>query len=364
MKFLRKLFDKKDNKVFTNKDFWEWFQNNEKEFFKIVKNHEKIQSDFFDKLSPKLEALREGYFFLAGMLDENTAELIITADGNILNIAFVEDLINDAPNLKNWKFTALKPAMDIPEFSIKMDEYVFDNEHLFFYYNEYANYPDEIDICIIHKDLNENNRSQIVNGTYIFLDNYLGELKFIEDIDSIEILEPSEAEKDLIPIGKLKEFLNWRQKEFVEKYEGDWYTSDSDSYSMLTAELEDGNNLLAVVNSNLLNWDKKASHPWVAIVTIKYDGTATNGMPTSEDLSILNQIEDEISELLKDHDGYLNVGRQTAQNKRELYFVCKDFRKPSKVLSETKKTYQNQFEIDINIYKDKYWRTFERFNKR
>jgi hypothetical protein len=43
-----------------------------------------------------------------------------------------------------------------------------------FYSNEHAKYPDEIDITIVHKDFNEENKTIITSGTFIFLDNYLG----------------------------------------------------------------------------------------------------------------------------------------------------------------------------------------------
>jgi hypothetical protein len=35
-----------------------------------------------------------------------------------------------------------------------------------------AEYPDEIDITIVHKDFNEENKTTITSGTFIFLDNY------------------------------------------------------------------------------------------------------------------------------------------------------------------------------------------------
>jgi predicted fused transcriptional regulator/phosphomethylpyrimidine kinase len=56
------------------------------------------------------------------MLDDDTAELVLTADGSLLNIAFVEDLVETAPNLKGWKFTALKPAMENEDFTINMGD--------------------------------------------------------------------------------------------------------------------------------------------------------------------------------------------------------------------------------------------------
>jgi len=65
----------------------------------------------------------------------------------------------------------------------------------------------------------------ILYGIYIFLDNYLGELDFLNNIDNLKVINKKEAEKELVSIGKLKDFLIWRQKEFIEKYEGVWYNT-------------------------------------------------------------------------------------------------------------------------------------------
>ena len=126
--------------------------------------------------------------------------------------------------------------------------------------------------------------------------------------------------------------------------------------------MESGNFLIATVNADLLNWDSKASHPWLCVLTIKYDGSKTNGMPGDTDYKTLDVIEDEIMEELKDVEGYLNVGRQTADSEREIYFACKDFRLPSKVFYNVQKKYSDKYEIEFEIYKDKYWRSLERLN--
>lgn len=359
---LKNIFSKKNEPIKSYANFWSWFQNNEKTFYDVVKTHKDVEKSFFDKLSPKLAELKEGYYFLAGMLDDNTAELVLTADGNIKNIAFVEELVAQAPNIEGWKFTALKPAHNIENLAMQMAGHAFDREKLSFYSNDHPDYPDEIDISIVHNDLTDENRKQIENGTYIFLDILLGELHFATNIDNLKIIGPHEAEKELIPIEKLNSFLIWRQKEFIEKYEGVRCNTDNDSYSMLEAKLNNGNPLLAIINTELLNWENKASHPWAAILTLKYNGSENNGMPDQDDYAFLNDIEDEILQDLTDKDGYLNIGRQTANGEREIYFACKDFRKPSKVFFKTQQKYAGKFEIDYDIYKDKYWQSFERFN--
>ncbi|HYV94565.1 MAG TPA: DUF695 domain-containing protein [Chitinophagales bacterium] len=360
MGFLENMLSKKDEPIKSNNDFWNWFQKNERTFYKVVRENGNVERDFFNKLSPKLKELKDGFFFLTGMYNETTIELVITADGAIRNIVFVEELIDSAPKIDSWKFTALKPSLDIKDVGIKMDGYDFGKDSLFFYSNNHYDFPDEIDITVIHKDFNEVNKRTITNGTFIFLDTYLGELNFVTTIDSIKVVGRDGAQNELIPIEKLKDFLTWRQKEFVEKYEGIRRNTENDSYSSYTAELQNGNALMAIINTRLLTWDGKASHPWVLTIEIKYS-RENNGMPDPETYKLLDDIEQEIMDELKDFDGYLNIGRQTGDGVREIYFACRDFRKPSKVLYKAEQKYSDILGFTYDIYKDKYWQTFKRF---
>lgn len=361
MSFLKNILGKKDEPVKSKEDFWNWFQKNEKSFHRVVKKNGNVEKDFFEKLSPKLNELQEGFFYLTGMYDASTVELVITADGAIRNIVFVEELVNAAPEIEGWKFTALKPSLAIKDVGIKMDGYVFNNESLSFYANDHTDFPDEIDITIIHRDFNETNKRSITNGTYIFLDNYLGELNLATTIDNLSVIGKKDAQKELIPIEKLKDFLIWRQKEFVEKYEWVRRNTENDNYSILTSELQNGDALIAAINTELLKWDLKASHPWVLNIEIKYDGRSNGGMPDEETYKLLDEIENEIMNELKDFDGYLNIGRQTGNGAREIYFACRDFRKPSIVLRKAEQGYSDKLGFTYSIYKDKYWQTFKRF---
>jgi len=363
MNIFKNIFGKKTESIKTYEDFWSWFQKNENTFFEVVNNHRNIEKDFLNKISPKLNELKEGFYFLSGMYNADTAELIITADGNAKNIVFIEELISHSPKLERWKFTAFKPATDIKGVNIEMAGHQFNSKNISFYSNEFPDFPDEIDITVVHNDLNEKNKSEVGNGTYIFLDNYLGELDFLNNIDNLSIVGTQENQNELIPIEKLKDFLIWRQKEFIEKYEGVRYDTANDEYSVLEATLKSGNTLIAVVNSELLNWDRKASHPWIAILKLKFDGSKNNGMPNENDYKKLSDIEEEIMQELKDYDGYLNIGRETAEGEREIYFACKDFRKPSKLFFKVQQNYSNVFEIEYDIFKDKYWQYFDRYNQ-
>ena len=90
MSFLTSLLGKKDQPIRCPKALWSWFQTNEAAFYKVVKSNGNIEKDFFNKLAPKLDQLKDGIYFLTGMYNDSTAELVLTADGAIENIVFVE----------------------------------------------------------------------------------------------------------------------------------------------------------------------------------------------------------------------------------------------------------------------------------
>jgi Family of unknown function (DUF695) len=364
MSFLKKLFSKNTiTKININKDFWDWFLLQEKTFYKVVKENNNIPKNFFEKIGPKLDELNDGYFYLTGMIEDNIAELIITAEGRIKNIVLVEELVKAAPKIDGWLITALKPAIEKEDAGISIYDYEFDVNNIHFYSTENANTPDEIEITVVHPSCNKENEEDITHGVNIFLDNFLGELNFATKIDSLNVVGVKDAEAELIPMKKLKDYLIWREKEFIEKYDAVRHNIENDNYSILQGELENGNKVFSLFNTDLLQWDAKASHPWITSIELKFDGSKHNGMPDDKTFKLLDKIEEEIGRVLKDTDGYLNVGRETANGVREVFIACYEFRKPSVVLFELANKYAGVIEIEFEIYKDKYWKTFERFEE-
>lgn len=361
MSFFTSLFRKKEVPITNYADFWQWFQQHEQQFHKVVKKHQHIERDFLNQLSDALVGVQEGIYFLTGMYDEHTAELIFTADGIVNHIVFVEELVAHAPSLNGWRFTAHKPGEKVDDIVIEMDGIRYDSSSLFFFAKSNSEYPDEIDLTFLHSGLTRDQLKDRGNGIFIFIDNYIGELNFVQQIDSYRLKGCDEVVEELIPIAKLKDYLVWREKEFIEKYEGVRYHTADDGYHLMEATLESGNRLIAVINTDLLEWDAKASHPWVAVLTIEFKGE--NGLPTSADFETLQVIEDRLLATLKDSEGYLYVGRKTANNERDIYFACRDFRKPSSEFREICRAYLANFTMTYEVYKDKYWQTFEGFRK-
>ncbi|REC47108.1 DUF695 domain-containing protein [Chryseobacterium pennipullorum] len=339
-------------------NFWDWFLTREQDFYNVVKNgaQQEIEKDFFDVISPRLTEIKDGYYFLTGMRDEATAELIITVDGEIKNIAFAEELIEEAPELAHWKFTALKPAIDIQKVNVNLDDNQFNKDNISFYANEQEEYPDEIDLVFVYHG-NAQNKNAMTTGVCIFLDNVLGELNFATQIDTFAVIGIDEAQKELIPIEKLKDFLDWREREFIEKYRTTQRADQEEEFSILRAHLENDRPLIACMNLGLLKYEATASYPWVCILKMHYNGDANDGLPEKEDFEKLSNIEDKAVEDLK-KEGYLYIGRESADNQKDSFFVGKDFRKISKVFNTLKKD-NPEYRISYRIFKDKYWQYFK-----
>ncbi|MBK5648435.1 DUF695 domain-containing protein [Acinetobacter proteolyticus] len=369
MSFFKKLFGKKEQQIQINRnryaEFWQWFEQHQQDFHRIVeaRNQDAIQEGFFDKLWTELVNVHDGIFFLAGMADEHTAELILTPDGVIRNIIFVEELIAAAPEITGWKFTALKPAIDIQQTSIGMHGHEFSQKTLSFYLKDHPEYPDEIDLFVVHDEYNEEQKSEFLQGVYIFLDNYLGEYDSVTKLDQVSVQSRKDAEKELMPIANLKKILTLKNSEISRFDKVIRSNTDEDEYISLEGETHEGLPLIATLNSTLLAWDKKASHPWVMIIEIPYDGENFNGMPPSNEYELLESIEQSLVAELKDVEGYLNIGRETGNNLRTIYFACKDFRKPSKIIDQIIQNNRDNFEIDVSFFKDKYWRCLNKFGR-
>ena len=361
MNLITKLFKNKNKPIQTHEEFWNWFNKNQRRFFKVIKNKEDINEMFFNELSSQLNQLRDDIFYVAGMHNENTAELILTADGDINNMAFIEDLILSGPKLDNWKFTNLKPALNIQDANIELAGYKFNEDSLYFYIDDPGKNIEEINIVIMHKEYTSKNKSQISNGTFIFLDNYIGELELVTQADHVKVIGFDEKNTDIKPINQLKSYLQERHKKFIEKYQDLTFSTEDDQFSSFTMKNKEDFEMLAIINTSILNQVKKPAYPWVSKFKIDYNGENNNGMPDSDTYEFMDRIEDDLMTELTEEAGYINIGRTTGVNRRTVYFVCKDFFKPSRIMSQVSKKYSKYFNTSNTIYIDKYWETFDKY---
>lgn len=365
MGFIRKLFTRSSREVaiMDYASFWQWFSLHQKEFYAILKGRNDIGQRLLGRLLPALRMLNPGFSCLCGIEKDGCAELIISAEGNIKNFVFAEDLIACAPEIANWRFIALKPAAGLDTIATQMEGYEFSEEKIRFFPRIDPCYPDEISLVFVHEDYHPENAQQIEDGTFVFLENALGEQNLATMIDQIDVAGPEDVQEETIPLNKLLPYLKWREAEFVEKYKGNRYNTDQDRYATFSAQDSRGRSSIGLMNTDLLQWDAKGSHPWMMTIRISYPDYQANGMPDRETFQKMDEFEKDLCELLIDANGYLNIGRQTYNGSRTIYFACTEFRYASRITQMMITDYKHALDVNYDIRRDKYWTTVERFSE-
>lgn len=357
MSFLKKIFGKevKESAVVEldtqYKSFWKWFVEQEAVFLEVIKNNDGVVEKFIDVVGPRLKEINPNFNMLTGMSKDGVGELIITPDGALKALPFVDDLVAVAPNLAHWRFISCKPSMK--GIGLDMNGFLLDENTISFIPIYDKEYPDYIHLRFIVKECTPENESDIGNALYLFLDNYLGEEKTMTMIDYLEVKGEEDIEGDVISVTKLSDYLSYREAEFVEKYDSIIRVNEADEYSILESNGDNGR-LIVVVNTTFLNWDQKMSYPWVVKMSIGYEGNE-DGMPSTNDLSMMDEIED----LLLETDLLNSVARETGANERTLFFATKDYRNASREVLKTISLFTDKFDIDYTIYRDKYWMGLE-----
>ena len=364
MNFLKRLLGR-DTPAPGYEGFWNWFREHHRTFYDVVRTRDtrRIEAQFLRRIIPALETIQGTLYCETGMCSDTMAELVISAQGDVKSFVFVEELVAAAPALAHWKFTPLKPANGVEEMRIKMEGYVFDNENIHFVYHDDPAYPDEIAITFVHRDFTEANQTIITQGVFLYLESVLGERDAATLIDKGTVTGPSSDKMSPISMGKLADFLRWKEKEFVEKYHETRHHTETDNYAVLEGKDADGFRNIVTLNTDLLQWDAKVSHPWMMLVVVDYEkkGLADNGLPDNTHYQHMSRLETELAEKLPDSAGYLLLARQTYKGKRTIFLACKEFSSASKTTYELLETYQPDLSCSYEIYKDKYWKTMEAF---
>lgn len=153
-----------------------------------------------------------------------------------------------------------------------------------------------------------------------------------------------------------------KEKEIALKYKETSYNYKNYGYTTFAGVTKTGETVLSLINIEILKWDKKASHKWLFFLIIPFE-SKENNLPDDKTEMLLNELEEEIILALPNSEGYVNIGHEISKNKKEIFFACKDFRKPAKTEDELIKKYSGIFAINYEIYKDKYWQSFNQFEQ-
>ena len=364
-----RIINVEDGRVDFAKAFWDWFVQHEA-VFRQSGNDTETNLNFVEELVNKMKLFNPWLKALAGPFDKNKEkfELIITADGEISLFCKVEELVQKAPDIPHWIITAHKPPLGFEEIKLEVHGRNFNASNTHFYPVVYEEYPDEVNIMLTREDFNEEEDIRFQNAGMIFLENGLGEINVSTRIDHYETgPEPAPGSNiEIIPITKLPDYLNWREKEFVEKYGNGLAAKPEDDFHLLEAEDKDGNPLLLLLDAGFKDWTAKQSYPWLVLIEVYFGNDAPrgkSGLPPEELLLETEELENEIIDFIPADGTVYYIGHKIYDNTRTIYFYAQDYKQMSILLHHFLESREFKYETSFFIRKDKYWREVGHFFK-
>ena len=201
--------------MLTALDFWNWFKANNAKFMNLNNPElsdeakEVLLDEFLEHLHEYCDVL---YFEIGGKHGEEQ-ELIITAEGDTEYFDKVDELIDAAPIIHNWIYTAFMQPGELPHTSVYEDVELKPLE-IYFLPLDNKNQPKSIGLRICLPNYEQVQESEWLKAAvYKLLDHVLGEKVFALDIDyiNINILPDNPEEKGMMELEDLPRFIKWKK---------------------------------------------------------------------------------------------------------------------------------------------------------
>ncbi|RTZ01583.1 hypothetical protein EKL98_14930 [Flavobacterium bomense] len=143
-------------------------------------------------------------------------ELILTANGNPEYFNHVIDLVDNAPQLKNWKFTAfIQPIERIDKLMKGLDEpYIFHEislkaSELTFLPVEYHELSHKLDIVVFLKSYNLYcDTKTLQQAIFIIIQDIVGEKSLYQNINFVQLAQVPDKKDGLIKLYDFQLFLD------------------------------------------------------------------------------------------------------------------------------------------------------------
>ena len=200
--------------------FWNWFQDNNqtiKNIFNETPKNQKHISFWLNKnLSYYCKEIDFMIVFPINNNNNNKSELILTANGNPEYFNHVIDLVENAPQLKNWIFTTfIQPMERIDELMKGLDDpYIFHEitlkaSELTFLPLEYHELSHKVDIVVFLKSYNLYcDTKTLQQAIFIIMQDIVGEKSLFQNINFVQLAQMPDKNEELIHLYDFQMFLD------------------------------------------------------------------------------------------------------------------------------------------------------------
>jgi len=187
--------------------FWTWFRG-----FANRLPDDDIPDDLQNELLSHLHCFDDRLYFLMST-NSNPHELIITVEGNADAISSADVLVSAAPEIPNWKFIALKPAMGFA-FNHRDGRISLDVSKLWFMPTNSNDLPPKLGVIIGFPDADFVLDNQSVDTAYTILETGIGERSCMNDIHRVTVDDlPDDPDAGgYIPLPKLQDYIDFHRR--------------------------------------------------------------------------------------------------------------------------------------------------------
>jgi hypothetical protein len=200
--------------------FWNWFQDNNQTIKKLINETPLNQKHITFWLSKNLSYYCPEIDFILvfpiNNSNNNKSELILTANGNPEYFNQIINLVDNAPQLKNWKFTAfIQPTERIDELMKGLDDPCIFHEitlkasELTFLPLEYHEITHKFDIAIFLKNYNlYYDTKTLQQAIFIIMQDILGEKSLYQNINFVQLAQIQENMEGLIHLWNFQYYID------------------------------------------------------------------------------------------------------------------------------------------------------------
>ena len=189
--------------------FWQWFEDHNEQLIAMGDLEEKQRHELENALQYQLTKYCAGLAYEMGEPTANGRTLIFTAEGDTDLFRFVVELVDSAPDLDWWQFTAFKQPLGT-ELKVRFDRYLFDTRKMYFQQLKCEEEPDMLGLRIAVEGSKPDDEDFQV-GVYVTLEALMGEFDCATLIGYMETVPVPEApfKSGFQPLDDLPKFVEW-----------------------------------------------------------------------------------------------------------------------------------------------------------
>jgi hypothetical protein len=198
--------------------FWNWFQDNNQRIKNVINENSENQKHITFWISKNLSYYcKEIDFMIVYPKNSNEkTEFIITANGNPNFFQQVVNLIDNAPQLRTWKFTAfIQPTERIDEMiNDRDDPYIFQEftlkaSELKFLPLQFQEESNKLDIIVYLKNYNLYCHTKTLQqAIFVILQDLVGEKSVYQNINLVQLAQEKEEQEGVIKLYDLQKYLD------------------------------------------------------------------------------------------------------------------------------------------------------------